>query len=384
MTDVLVLDDNPNVLRIVARSLASTGADVVACREIEGAEALLDHKRFDTVVADLNVSERGGLEGMRLIRHVKAHYPDTCVLGISGMVDERIDGLGRAMGARAILEKPLDFARLRQLAVGDAATTGKVGRVTDLEPLEAVLTSGRVRSALQPICSLGGTSERHGVMGVEALARVLGDTPLTNPAVLFEYAVRKDKVLETDRRCIGAALQEAQQLPDGLVLFINAHPESLSHPSFGAMALEMVRQAGFEPAHVVFEVTEQRAIDDPASFARTLVGLREAGFRIALDDFGSGFANLHLLRELSPEYVKLSGVFVRGIDSDPTRQLMVAGIVKIVEQLGAPLIAECIETEGELEAIRKAGIAYGQGYWFARPAPAAHLLTQEDRIRFGG
>ncbi len=374
MTAVLVLDDDVNVLRMISQALAAAGADVLACREIEAAEALIENRRFDAVVTDLNVSERGGMEGMRLARHLAAEWPETRTVCVTGLVDERIGQLGRAMGMRAVLQKPVDFAVLRAAVLDPSQARRAAGHVTELEPIDSVLTSGRIRSALQPICALTSRESPFQVHAVEGLARFATCTQIYDPALLFEYAVRKDRVFETDRRCIGAALNEAQFLPEGTRLFLNAHPVSLVHPGFAATALEMVEQAGFAPELVVFEVTEHHLIRDGADFARHLIGLRELGFRIALDDFGSGAANLQLLIELSPQYLKLAGSLLRGIEHDRARQVAVAATADMAERLNVPLIVENVETEAEFRAIRRLGIPYGQGYYFAQPSPARALM----------
>ncbi len=106
---VLLLDDEPAVLDVLSDYLAAPGLEIFTCREIEGAEAILGARRFDVVVTDLRVSELGGLEGIRLIRYVATHFPDTVVVAMSGYVNDDVHNLGREVGAAAVLEKPLDL-----------------------------------------------------------------------------------------------------------------------------------------------------------------------------------------------------------------------------------------------------------------------------------
>ncbi len=380
MKAVLVLDDDSAIRVLMSRCLAGSGVDVVSCHEIEAAEAMLDCRAFGAVVTDLNVSERGGLEGMRLIRHVTAQFPETRVVAISGMVDERVESLGRSMGAYAVLQKPVNLRALRETVLGVVPVAPSPGRVLDLEPLDTVLRGSRIRAVLQPICEVG-TAGPYRVHAVEALARVVQDSPLYNPGLLFEYAVRKDRVFEVDRRCISAALNEAQFMPEGTKLFMNAHPQSMTNPQFASVVTEMVGQAGLEPSRVVIEVTEQHTIGDPDMFARRLDAMRERGFGLALDDYGSGFANLHLLMALKPDYLKLSGLFLRGIESDPQRRTIVAATADMAHRLGIPMIVEWLETEAQMRVVDSLGIPFAQGYYLAQPAPAADLL-QSDMVRF--
>ena len=119
MRRVLLLDDEPAVLGVLADYLVAPGLEITTCREIEAAEAILDHHRFDVVVTDLRVSELGGLEGMRLIRYVSTHFPETVVLAMSGYVNDDVHALGRAVGAVAVLETPIDLRRLRRYVHGE-------------------------------------------------------------------------------------------------------------------------------------------------------------------------------------------------------------------------------------------------------------------------
>jgi EAL domain-containing protein (putative c-di-GMP-specific phosphodiesterase class I) len=131
----------------------------------------------------------------------------------------------------------------------------------------------------------------------------------------------------------------------------------------------------------VIEVTEQHTIGDPDVFARKLDALRERGFGLALDDYGSGFANLHLLMALKPEYLKLSGLFLKGIDTDPQRRTIVAATADMAQRLGIPVIVEWLETEAQMGVVADLGIPFAQGYYLAQPAPAASLL-QSDMVSF--
>src|SRR5688572_30677844 len=136
---VLLLDDEPSVLGVLADYLVAPGIEIVTCREIEAAEAILEHHRFDVVVTDLRVSELGGLEGIRLIRYVSTHFPETTVLAMSGYVNDDVHALGRAVGAVAVLEKPIDLRRLRRYVHGEnglpppEAKDDPQGRVSEVD-----------------------------------------------------------------------------------------------------------------------------------------------------------------------------------------------------------------------------------------------------------
>jgi EAL domain-containing protein (putative c-di-GMP-specific phosphodiesterase class I) len=386
---VLLLDDEPAVLSVLADYLQAPGLEIVTCREIEAAEAILEHGRFDVVVTDLRVSELGGLEGMRLIRWVSTHFPETTVLAMSGYVNDDVHALGRAVGAQAILEKPIDLRRLRRFVHGDTGLPpgGGEGAVAEVDLLDDFLATGAIRSVLQPIVEVAAGSGKPGVPFVahawESLARAPATTPLRNPEILFAYASRKERLWETDLLCIKAALREATKLKlqGRSRLFLNTQPRSMTNPSFAPVITDLIAEAGFKNHEIVFELTEQQTIVNPQAFAKTLVRLREQGFQIALDDYGVGFANLRLVQDLRPEYLKLSGYFCRDVHKDPFKQMIVKATGDMCRSLGIPVILESVETADELEVVRSLQIDYGQGYYFARPAPAEdHLASNRVLI----
>jgi EAL domain-containing protein (putative c-di-GMP-specific phosphodiesterase class I)/ActR/RegA family two-component response regulator len=384
MRKVLLLDDEPAVLSVLADYLQAPGLEIVTCREIEAAEAILEHHRFDVVVTDLRVSELGGLEGMRLIRWVSTHFPETTVLAMSGYVNDDVHALGRAVGAQAILEKPIDLRRLRRYVHGENGLPADApeGTVAEVDLLDDFLATGAIRSVLQPIVEVaaggapGSPTSPFVAHAWESLARAPATTPLRNPEILFSYASRKERLWETDLLCIKAALAEATrlQLQGRSRLFINTQPRSMTNPSFAPVVIDLVTAAGFHTSEIVFELTEQQTIVNPQAFAKTLGKLRDQGFQIALDDYGVGFANLRLVQDLRPEYLKLSGYFCRDIHKDPFKQMIVKATGEMCQTLGIPVILESVETADELEVVRSLNIDYGQGYFFARPAPAADFL----------
>jgi len=268
MRRVLLLDDEPAVLSVLADYLQVPGLEIVTCREIEAAEAILEHGRFDVVVTDLRVSELGGLEGMRLIRWVSTHFPETTVLAMSGYVNDDVHALGRAVGAQAILEKPIDLRRLRRYVHGENGLPpdASEGTVAEVDLLDDFLATGAIRSVLQPIVEVAAGGGKPGAPFVahawESLARAPATTPLRNPEILFAYASRKERLWETDLLCIKAALREATtlKLQGRSRLFINTQPRSMTNPSFAPVITDLVAEAGFENHEIVFELLRKSQI----------------------------------------------------------------------------------------------------------------------------
>ena len=115
-------------------------------------------------------------------------------------------------------------------------------------------------------------------------------------------------------------------------------------------------------------MTEGEQIHDAEHLKRIFAEYGKQCFTTAIDDFGAGYSGLNLLAEFQPHLLKLDMALTRGIDQDPVRQAIVAGIVLVAQRLGIRIIAEGIESVGERDALIELGIRYMQGFFFARPA----------------
>jgi EAL domain-containing protein (putative c-di-GMP-specific phosphodiesterase class I)/ActR/RegA family two-component response regulator len=381
---VLLLDDESSVLGVLSDYLRSPQLEIVTCQEIEAAEAVLKHSRFDVVVTDLRVSELGGLEGMRLIRFVATHFPETVVLAMSGFVNDEVLAIGKAVGVTAVLEKPLDLKRLWEWVHGKDTPTDAAGDgpVESMDLLDDFMARNSVKAVFQPIADLalvdgpGASIAGEQIHGYEALARAPAGSPLRNPEILFEYAARKERLLECDLMCIRAALRDAAPLGQKARLFINIHPRSLTSPDAPKAILDTVTNSDRDPRDIILELTEHHAIVNPAAFSTNLQRLRDWGFQCALDDFGVGYANLRLISEIRPDYLKISGYFCMGVADDPYRQVLIRNVARMTADLKIPVICEGIETEEEHHIVRNLGVPFGQGYLFSRPHPGADLARR--------
>ncbi|WP_439143573.1 EAL domain-containing protein [Planktotalea sp.] len=131
--------------------------------------------------------------------------------------------------------------------------------------------------------------------------------------------------------------------------------------------LEAAHQFGVSPNHLVLQITENEIIIDSATFTRRLDDLRQDGLKLAIDDFGAGYAGLNLLADFQPEVVKLDKRLVRDIAHHGPRQAIVRGISRTCNDLGIDIIAEGIEAEEDYFWFLDEGITLFQGRLFAQP-----------------
>jgi diguanylate cyclase (GGDEF)-like protein len=260
----------------------------------------------------------------------------------------------------------------RVVVFDDVAELPSVATPAKIRALRSLLEEPRLQVAFQPIILL----REEGILGYEALARPGDEYGFDGPLDAFMVAEKVGRAHELDSICRSAALARARELPDGALLFLNVHPQTLDHDVLeGERLVRAVRAAGLEPGRVVLEVTEQAGARLPQVVAGA-ARLRALGFRIALDDVGAGNAGLETLRRLPVDYVKIDRSIVGAAVSDLNAHAVLVAIVAYARRTGAFVIAEGIESAELLEFVRHAheidelqdlSIEGGQGYLLGRP-----------------
>ncbi|WP_196073278.1 sensor domain-containing phosphodiesterase [Nakamurella alba] len=234
--------------------------------------------------------------------------------------------------------------------------------------LEDVLASGRISTVFQPIVDL----ETGSTVGYEALARGPRG-PLERPDLLFTAARRAGRVAELDELCRGTAIRSAIEVgvhaPQ--TLFLNIEPEA-ADPSTLDEVLELAASAG--DLGVVLEITERALAARPARLLATVARLREAGWRIALDDVGADDLSLAFMPILRPDIIKLDMNLVQR-RPDATVAAIHTAVDAYAERSGAVVLAEGIETAEHLQMARSLGATLGQGWMYGRPGPSVPTQT---------
>jgi len=175
-----------------------------------------------------------------------------------------------------------------------------------------------------------------------------------------------------DQKCRVKAIETAVRvglLDTGARLSINFLPNAVYSPKACIqLTLKTAAATGLPTDRLIFEFTENEEMADPAHVANIVHSYKQMGFGTALDDFGAGHAGLALLARFQPEIIKIDMELIRGIEASLARRVIVEGVARMCRKLGITLIAEGVETEAELGALRDLGIRYVQGYLLARPA----------------
>ncbi|MCJ2079878.1 EAL domain-containing protein [Methylobacterium sp. J-090] len=237
--------------------------------------------------------------------------------------------------------------------------------------------------AFHPIVDI----ERHSVWGYEALVRGMEG----QGAFQILSQVDETNRYKFDQACRVKAIELAGSLfPDrNTKLSINFMPNAVYEPAACIRAtLEAAHRVGFAHEQIMFEFTENERMVDVAHVQRIIAEYRKQGFVTALDDFGAGYAGLNLLANFRPDLIKLDMELIRGIATSPERQIIIACLTIMARELGITVLAEGVETDAELTALRAAGIKLFQGYLFAKPAiarlPSVQFQGSTDPIAKAG
>ena len=371
MGRVLLVDDEPGIIRSFTRVLRFEGHEVASAESGAQALQLLATQPFDAIISDVSMPGMTGLELLKAIRGLDADVPVILMSG-SPTLDSALEAV--EYGALRYLTKPVDLreldamvnravrlrhlARLKREALDVVAKDSN--RPGDLSALEKQLGSAlsSLWMAFQPIVSWGGRS----LFGFEALMRT--DEPaLKNPALLLDAAERLGSIHELGRTVRNRSAAAFKSAPADAVLFVNLHPLELNDEHLLSLESPLSKIA----SRVVLEVTERSSLGEVHEARARVQALQALGFRIAVDDLGAGYAGLSHFVQLEPNVVKLDMSLVRSVDQQPTKQSVVRSMVKLCQELGLQVICEGIETTAERDTIAALGCDLMQGYLFAKP-----------------
>lgn len=379
---ILVLDDEPFMLKLLAKMLSNLGyASVSTCNNGKTALELIDKPdgSHDLILLDLNMPEMDGLE---FVRHlVERRYTGSLIL-ISGE-DERMqqaaENLARAHKVTVLghLHKPASPEGLAELIGKWTAPVQNKPRAAKkaytAEEVRAAIANGELVNYYQPKVR---TATGH-VTGVEALVRWRHpEDGMVFPDQFIGVAEANGLIDDLTRAVLSNALAQARLWQDAgltLLVAVNLSMDNLNSLNFLDMVVGLAAKAGVSPQMMELEVTESRLMEDLRTPLEILTRLRMKRFRLSIDDFGTGNSSLVQLRDLPFDELKIDRSFVRGACSNKKLQAIFDSNLGLAKQLGMDVVAEGVEDQDDWDFVRNRGCNIAQGYFIARPMPAADL-----------
>jgi Amt family ammonium transporter len=246
-----------------------------------------------------------------------------------------------------------------------------------LQHIRAALDNDYFQLYHQRIQSLGESQDGE-YRYSEILLRLQGEGgEIITPNQFLPAAERYHLMPAIDRWVVSHALQLlSKQSAQPVSYSINLSAQSLCEDSFLDFVLAELDASAVAADRVCFEITETAAIANLARAMRFITELKGRGCHFALDDFGSGLSSFSYLKNLPVDYLKIDGVFIKDIDSNPIDRAMVEAINEIGHIMGIQTVAEFVTTEAVMKVVQEIGVDFGQGFHIAKPVPV--VLAADD------
>ncbi|MDP2431835.1 MAG: EAL domain-containing protein [Pseudomonadota bacterium] len=225
------------------------------------------------------------------------------------------------------------------------------------------VNEGQIEPFFQPIMDLHSGE----IIGHEALSRLVLEDKHLEAARFIEYAEKAGVIHRLDTLVMEKALRAAAVHEYNGLMFINLSPRALALTDFLVNLKRIVAECCVDPGRVVFEITERDTLRNLSTLEHLVAELKLAGFKLAIDDFGSGFSSFQYLRRLPLDFLKIEGDFVANMLENDKDRAFVQSIYQLATGLGIRVIAEHVESREVLDALREMGVELGQGYYIGRP-----------------
>jgi EAL domain-containing protein (putative c-di-GMP-specific phosphodiesterase class I) len=303
----------------------------------------------------------------RLLRQARLQAESAETLLLAGDIASRVADRGerhiggdRAPGAHA------------------ASDTEPAPSAEEREALIHLIRGEGITMVVQPIVDVRASAQHRSntVHAFEALARFSGSGPGVSPLYWFALAERLGERATLERACLNKALELFAERPAGMRLSVNLSAPVLLDPLTTAI-LDVRRADGERDLDgLIVEITEETLVQAEGELAGVISPLIARGAHLAVDDMGAGYSGLRQITSVRPSYLKLDRSLISGIDRDGERAALVEALAGYSNKVGSILVAEGVETEAELDVVRRLGVPLVQGFYFSRPAPPWPMLGE--------
>ena len=370
--EVLVVDDDPETARSVARALAAAGHRVATAHSGPRALEMLAAGHFDVVLSDIGMPDMDGFGLLCAIRNVDSNVPIVLLTG-----DPTVSTAARALevGAFRYVTKPIDpkdlstivrkAARMYRMALVKQEAARILGQQNELGRDHLGLSRAFNRCleelwvAYQPILD----ARTRTIYGYEALLRSR-EPELPHPGAVLDAAERLSRLPDLGRIVRKRAAASLETAPLERTFFVNLHVRDLLDDALVSPSAPLTQFA----ARIVLEVTERSSLAEVPDVEQRISALREMGYRIAVDDLGAGYAGLTSFALLEPDFVKLDMSLVRNIHKSATKAKVVRSMINLAQDMGMMVVGEGVECEQERDALVDLGCDLLQGFHHGRPA----------------
>lgn len=381
--DCVVIDDDPDICRLISRVLSGMGVSSVGYQSTSGLRQALASGQPSVVFLDVALGRSDAIDGIRVLEQTRFKGAVQLISGKDPELVEAIRAIGTRHGLKMLepLQKPFRSAHLKRIFNGPADLDGvelpsePVVDAGSTPPptvdLAEALAANWLDVAYQPKVDI--VTKR--VIGAEGLARL--NHPLHGQLGPASFLPGADDaaLLELTEFVIRKAFLDWDILKmsgRGLQLAVNAPVQALLNSRLTEIVRESPRSEDWPG--LVIEITENEAVRELEAVSEAATQLRIYNVSLAIDDFGSGYSSFARLKQLPFSELKLDRSYVQNCADDPLNAGICRSVIDLARVSGAASVAEGIETDREWTALIEMGCDVGQGYYFGRPMSVGKLI----------
>jgi diguanylate cyclase (GGDEF)-like protein len=261
---------------------------------------------------------------------------------------------------------------------GESLRIEVLDRMATEHSLHRALERSELLLHYQPVVEVRGAT----TVGVEALIRwEHPDQGLVSPGRFIPVAEESGLIIPIGAWVLEQACHQLRDWhhrdlggPEGSVE-VNLSARQIDDPQIVATIEEILTRTGLPPHHLTLEITESALMKDAAAALVVLRALKDLGVLLAIDDFGTGYSSLSYLQRFPLDVLKVDRMFVQELGRDGGGDEIVSAVITLAHALGLEVVAEGVETTGQLEILRSLGCDFAQGFLFSRPVPASELRS---------
>ncbi|MFT5482489.1 MAG: EAL domain-containing protein (putative c-di-GMP-specific phosphodiesterase class I) [Halieaceae bacterium] len=381
--DILLVDDEPFMLKLLSHMLNKL--DFTAVRTAtSGEEALQEIVSTNTqpnlIMLDLNMPKMDGIEFIRKLTKTQFKGSLIFVTGEGARIVKTVEKLATSHQIQVLghLLKPVTQQALQAIVKTWTASEKKTPSKPDKKAYRAselhrAINNGELINYYQPKVDV---STGH-TIGVEALVRWQHPVDgIVYPDEFISLAEKHGLINELTFAVLSEALNQAnlwREAGIALQIAVNVSMDNLVSLDFPDVVAELTEKSGVPNHNVILEITESSLMQDAGLVLDILTRLRLKRFGLSIDDFGTGHSSLRQLHDIPFDQLKIDQSFVGSACSDPAALAIYTASLKLGKQLGMEVVAEGVETREDWELLLRTKCDIAQGYFIARPMPAADL-----------
>ncbi|MGH6661391.1 MAG: EAL domain-containing response regulator [Rhodospirillales bacterium] len=373
---LLVIDDDADICEFVSQVARDANYEVVSTAHFSEFKRLYRKFNPTIVITDLAMPN---IDGVELLRFLRAEKSKTEIILMSGMDKKVLNsakqvGFEHGLNMKGVLQKPIMIEELESLL---AAPSYFAGSIT-VHELDAAISKGELVVHYQPKVNLRSAANGS-LREVEALVRwqhpVHG---LLSPDRFLLAIQETGLLLPLTRAVVTSACRQIRKWSEfgkTMCVAVNIAPQLLTNLTLPDEIASLAEQNDVETSQIIIEITESGVMEDTARAMDILTRFRLKGFRLSLDDFGTGFSSLIHLYRLPFVELKIDQSFVRDVGASEEARVIVRATTEMAHRLNLSVCAEGVESEGDLNFLLLAGCDKAQGYFISRPIAGEKIVN---------